>query len=127
MIRHQTRVRVQAVMEINMKIEPLTPNEVSKYRIDSIPSYVIDAFNKLIAKYWSEPNKQSIVMQDSAVQMIKELASQSLGLELTNNFIFDNNMLDIEALYRSKGWTVVYDKPAYNESYEASFTFGVAE
>jgi hypothetical protein len=114
-------------MEINMKIEPLTPNEVSKYRIDSIPSYVIDAFNKLIAKYWSEPNKQSIVMQDSAVQMIKELASQSLGLELTNNFIFDNNMLDIEALYRSKGWTVVYDKPAYNESYEASFTFGVAE
>lgn len=110
-----------------MEIKPLTPAEVSKYKLTSIPSYVIDAFNKLIIKYWSEPNKQSIVMQDSVVQMIRELASQSLGLELTDNFIYDNNMLDIEALYRSKGWTVVYDKPAYNESYEASFTFGVAK
>ncbi len=31
--------------------------------------------------------------------------------------------LNVEELYRAQGWTVTYDKPGYNESYPATFTF----
>lgn len=37
--------------------------------------------------------------------------------------IFDNGWLDIETVYEDSGWSVEYDKPGYNESYEASWTF----
>jgi hypothetical protein len=37
--------------------------------------------------------------------------------------IFHRGWLDVEDAYRAEGWTVVYDKPGYNESYAASFTF----
>jgi hypothetical protein len=37
--------------------------------------------------------------------------------------VFDNQWLDIEDIYREAGWKVSYDKPAYNETYKAYFTF----
>ena len=37
--------------------------------------------------------------------------------------IFRSKWLDVEPLYRSNGWTVIYDKPAYNEDYEPTFEF----
>ena len=37
--------------------------------------------------------------------------------------IFTNNWLDIEPLYEDIGWKVTYDKPGFNETYEATFTF----
>jgi hypothetical protein len=37
--------------------------------------------------------------------------------------IFDDNLLDVEEVYEKAGWKVEYDKPAFNESYPATFTF----
>ena len=31
--------------------------------------------------------------------------------------------MDFEALYRESGWKVSYDSPAYDENYDAYFTF----
>ena len=42
---------------------------------------------------------------------------------LNRNEIFNKGWLNIEEVYRSAGWKVNYDKPAYNESYDAYFTF----
>jgi hypothetical protein len=36
---------------------------------------------------------------------------------------FKNHWLDIEDTYREQGWTVEYDSPGYNESYDAYFVF----
>jgi hypothetical protein len=43
--------------------------------------------------------------------------------DLTRAFIFSKGYLNFEELYEAQGWKVVYDKPAYNESYKANFTF----
>ena len=43
--------------------------------------------------------------------------------EITSKTIYDNNWLDIEDIFREAGWKVTYDKPAYNESYDAYFKF----
>lgn len=31
----------------------------------------------------------------------------------------DHGWLDLEDIYRDEGWTVEYDSPGYNETYEA--------
>jgi hypothetical protein len=41
----------------------------------------------------------------------------------TKQQIFDQHWLDFEPYFRKAGWGVYYDKPGYNEDYEASFTF----
>jgi len=37
--------------------------------------------------------------------------------------IFDKGWLNVEEVYRAAGWAVEYDKPGFNESYSATFTF----
>jgi hypothetical protein len=37
--------------------------------------------------------------------------------------LFDNNWLDLEWTFEQVGWSVWYDKPAYNESYEPTWYF----
>ena len=37
--------------------------------------------------------------------------------------IFDNHLLDFEDVYRDQGWSVMYDSPAYCESYDPYFLF----
>lgn len=37
--------------------------------------------------------------------------------------VFEKHWLDIETAYRQAGWEVEYDKPAYNETYGASWEF----
>lgn len=42
---------------------------------------------------------------------------------LSPQFIFAEKWLDVEEIFRQVGWSVSYDNPAYNESYEPSWTF----
>ena len=37
--------------------------------------------------------------------------------------LFENHYLDVEELYRQEGWLVTHDKPGYDETYPATFTF----
>ena len=39
--------------------------------------------------------------------------------------VFSNHWLDVEDIYREQGWNVEYDKPTYNETYDAYFVFSV--
>jgi len=34
-----------------------------------------------------------------------------------------NNWLDVGKIYENAGWKVEYDRPGFNESYEATFSF----
>jgi len=55
-----------------------------------------------------------------AIQKLKE-GGQHRGL--TRQGMYDKGWMDVEDAYRKAGWDVDFDKPGYNETYEANFTF----
>jgi hypothetical protein len=104
------------------EIKPITPQEVEEARKDDIPSFVIEAVNKLLKKKWD--GKKAIITQDEIISEMK--SSNVLGLENGARFraaVFSNHWLDFEKIYEESGWKVEYDKPSYYESYKAYFKF----
>ena len=94
-------------------MKPISPNDVVA---PEIPDFVIDIVNRLIRQNYQSRRKCSIIEQREIVKEIKALIN-IYGLE------FNIKWLDFEELYRNAGWNVEYDKPGYNESYEATFKF----
>jgi len=95
---------------------PISPSDIAAAKAEFIPNCVFDAFNELIAKNYT--NGRAKVEQSD----VKSLLAANMGESwMEDNFSF--NMLNVEESYREKGWSVTYDKPAYNESYSASFLF----
>lgn len=99
-------------------IEPITPTEV-KSIIRTMPDEVIEGFNELIAKYWD--GTRARFRQDKAAELI----CQKMGIQV--EAVFDSHYMDIEHIYEQAGWKVYYDKPAYNESYPATFEFSLPD
>ena len=100
-----------------MGVEPILPSEVQEIKNSQIPDYIIEAFNELIAENWNM--HKSLILQKDAMSRVLEKAPEGV----TSEEIFANKWFDIEPLFRSKGWKVKYDKPAYCETYEPSFEF----
>ena len=98
------------------KVKPITPEEVIELKKNLLPDNVIKTWNELIAK--NIVNGTCVILQSDAEKALESLISS----EDPNN-IFVRGWLDIEDIYRKAGWTVTYDKPGYNESYPATFTF----
>lgn len=94
-----------------LMIQPIKPKDVKSTK----PDEVIEVFNELIQKYWD--GTQARFKQDEAARLI------SAKMEKSTKYLYENHYLDIEDLYRQAGWTVEYDKPGFNESYPATFTF----
>ena len=94
---------------------PIKPKEVQAQREASIPEEVFQVFNDLIKKNWS--GYEATVMQHEAAHLICE------KLKITSTKLYENGWMDVETAYRKAGWKVVYDKPGYNETYEANYRF----
>jgi hypothetical protein len=58
-----------------------------------------------------------VVGQGHAVRVLTD------RLEVTRDDVYDKGWLNIEPVYAEFGWVVEYDKPGYNESYDATFEF----
>ena len=101
-------------------IKPLTPKEAKKTKLEVIPDFVIQAFNELIVKNLNSYGSSSFKQKD-LVDIIMKSSSQDNGF--TRDDVYSNHWLDVENLYRDLGWNVQYDKPGYNENYEAFFEF----
>lgn len=98
-----------------MKIKPITPNEVGKLKSDLLPPAVIEVFNESIAKNWN--GKSAKVYQNDVADAI---ASK---LDITRQNVYDMHYLDVEPIYESAGWKIIYEKPGYHESWPAYFKF----
>lgn len=98
--------------------KPMNPSEVVLAKTNSIPGEVFEAFNELIAAHWD--GMESRVTQSEALKLV---VKKFKSANVTSTVMFDNGWLDVEESYRSQGWIVEYDKPGYNESYEAFFIF----
>ena len=79
----------------------------------------------MIAKKWdghSSKFKQDDIINIILTKMNIKMKTNSPFM-LTDEYLFDNKFLDVEDIYRKQGWVVAYDKPAYNETYDAIFEF----
>jgi hypothetical protein len=95
---------------------PIKPSEVGIVQQRNIPEPVFEAFNELIAENWSISG--ATIRQDDVVARVMGKIEG-----LTRSDIFARGWLNVEEAYRREGWIVEYDKPGYNESYAATFTF----
>jgi hypothetical protein len=99
-------------------MKPITPEEVVEKKRESLPDFVIDAFNKLIAERWD--GRDSSFKQDDVIALI---VGHDSALAATREEIFSKHYLDVEDIYREAGWGVLYEKPGYNETGPAVFRF----
>ena len=103
----------------NKVIKPITPQEAREKEGSYIPQFVIESFNEAIIQ--NLRGKESTVIQKDVVAVIKE---KMKGLKIKD---FNSDWLNVEPLYKKEGWEVTYDKPGYNESYDASFCFKIKD
>ena len=98
------------------KTRPITPGQARSVKKTSIPNKVIASFNELIGQTWN--GDEAKFKQDDVVSLIiKKMKG------ISHEKIFKNGWLDVEEIYRQAGWKVEYDKPGFNETYPATFTF----
>lgn len=97
--------------------KPITPNEVARLPSTQIPDEVYEAFNEMIAACWRGTSAR--FLQKDVVNLIKSKLSERMpGVN-----VYEKRWLDVEPSYRAVGWDVYYDKPGYNEDYDAYFIF----
>lgn len=96
-------------------VKPISPDEVVDQKKKDIPDIVMETWNSNIARNYTS-GSSTIGLTD-----IKDALCAVTGK--TRNEIYKLGYLDIEDVYRAAGWSVFYDTPAYNETYEASYTF----
>lgn len=94
--------------------QPISPSQIAETKTKIIPDSVIETFNLEIARNFC--NGRSVVKQDRIIQALVQRG-------LSRAELFANHWLDVEDLYRAKGWQVTYEKPGYNESGDSIFTF----
>lgn len=93
---------------------PITPDQVGETKRLLFPQAVFDAFNAEIAATFSS---------GSAVVLQGKVVDRMIAAGIDRHDIFSKGYLNVEEAYKAEGWSVEYDKPGYNESYEANFTF----
>lgn len=101
---------------ITKPVSPITPAEALSLKERLLPDEVIGAWNELIATNLT--NGVSTVYQSEAEDKLRMLSCLP-----SDQSVLDMGWLDIEDIYRAAGWKVFYDKPGYNESYEATYKF----
>lgn len=98
-----------------MAVEPFSPADAKAAHQASIPDEIINAVNRLLTIAGASGSRRILITQREVLAAVEGTYSADR--------IFANNWLDFEPLYRNKGWKVKYDKPGYNESYDAFWTF----
>lgn len=103
----------------NVKATAITKKDAIMLKKAMIPDEIIIAVNSLIIKHL-KPDGTAIVTQE---EILKEVCGDPECGKLTRDEIFDNHWLDIEDIYREKGWEVFYDQPCFSGSHNAYFEF----
>ena len=102
------------------KVKPLSPDEVLEKKQESIPDEMLEAVNEMIVKKWN--GHEATFRQEDLVALYLSKVGEN-DIQKSRDKIYENHWMDFEDVYRSNGWSVEYDKPAYNESYPATFKF----
>ena len=103
-------------MSPEMRIAPITPEQARTEHY--IPDEITQIVNDLLAE---RAGSRMITIKQ------KEIVERAEALGLNRRTIYDNHWLDFEDRFRSAGWEVDYDKPGFNEDYDAFFEFRAAQ
>lgn len=95
---------------------PISPADVVARKSEAIPDQVFEAVNDLIVTRWSGSGAK-VSQADLIVAILAGMPA------ITREELFARHYLDFEDAYRKVGWCVEYDRPGYNETYVASWTF----
>jgi hypothetical protein len=99
-------------------MNPITPAQAKAQKHQVIPDYVIEAFNSCILKNIKAGGTAQFTQKEVVTEIISKAPEGT-----DKRSISANNWLDIELCFEAAGWRVEYDKPGYNETYDATFTF----
>jgi|GEM_PF-1305742 len=97
---------------------PISPDEVVEQQREQFPREVFEEVNRLLGE--TAVNGYAVIQQD-------DIENALVARGLNRSEIYRRGWMNIEESYREAGWKVEYDKPAYNESYPATFTFRKAK
>lgn len=95
--------------------KPLSPSDVESAKAKTIPPQIIETANALIAERWNG-REATFTLHE-----LGKRARDKLGMDPKTDF--EDGHLDIEPIFRKAGWVVEFDRPGYNETYDARFTF----
>lgn len=95
-------------------VKPIVPADIGESKLKILPDAVIETFNQLIAKNWD--GHESELKQREVINALEKVG-------YSEQAIFEERLLDVEDVYRAVGWEVTYNKPGYNETGLATFTF----
>jgi hypothetical protein len=99
---------------VNIPIHAITPDEALGLKEELLPPFVMRVWNRLISQNFC--GKSAIITQKDVIEALLLFCDG-------RQEIFDKGYLEIEEIYKKAGWKVVYDKPGFNETYEATFEF----
>jgi hypothetical protein len=100
------------------RVKPVSPDDVVGLKTQLLPDEVLEAANELIAENYDRQGF-SFTVHELADRIMRKLPG------ITKDQIIAQNYLDIEETYRAQGWIVGYDRPGYDETYDANFKFSV--
>jgi hypothetical protein len=101
-----------------MTVTPISPLEALAASEKAVPEQVFEAFNELLAEKLSRGrNRVSATFTESAV------VARIVAKGISRSELYERNWLEVKSHYGKKGWTVDRDRPGFNESYEATFSF----
>ncbi len=93
---------------------PIKPDQVAGAKRELFPEAVWEAFNELIAR--------NLVDSEATFEQ-KDVVELMVAKGLTRSEIDEKGWLNVEETFEANGWHVEYDKPGFNETGEATFTF----
>ena len=93
----------------------IKPDEIRQAAWKDLDKDVETAVDKLLVKHWD--GYEAKFTQEEVLQAV------CLAKNFSRERVYREKLLDFEEAYRAAGWSVFYDKPGYNESYEATFQF----
>lgn len=108
-----------------MTVKAITPNDIPSAKLTTIPEFVLEAFNELVAAHFSE-GEADFTQEDVVERILSKVPSNGTsGSRLSRGDIFDRGWLNVEEIYEEAGWDVEYEKPIgyAGESFAAHFTF----
>jgi len=106
--------------------KPMSPEEIMENKVVVIPSFVFDVVNNNLSRQIVSLNSTVHIKEKVIVQEIIDMAAEldnEVDVVKYRSAIYVDGWLNFEECYRAVGWNVEYDKPAYNESYDAVYKF----
>lgn len=104
-------------------IQPFSPAEAKAAKASALPKELIQAVNELLAERYKDRGDIHIKLKDVKARCRRILGIDEMFSDDNPINIWPEGVWDFESVYGQFGWTVSYDSPGYNESYDGYYIF----